>query len=134
MRTPPILPPILFKFPCSFYYLVSLRECVIAPHLMSYFTLYDGLAELWNLTAGETLQCVYALWHHIWCKIDTDGLTFTGTLIWYQTHKQIYTQHIQGPIHWNINIYYTNCLVLQLLVSQYPDFSKINHLQKSRVC
>ena len=52
-----------------------------------------------SLGAGSSL--LYVL-----CKASkfTLGLThdmvFASTLIWYYAHKQIYTQHTQGPIDW----------------------------------
>ena len=97
--SPPILPtppPFLFQilsYPlsphfsvtsnpqshCSFCCPVSLAEWVITLHMSSLGTL---------VSKGS-----WYVFHATRCQVYWDMWFFTGTLIWYNTHKQKHTQH-----------------------------------------
>ena len=43
----------------------------------------------------------YATRRQVYCSFNTYDMAFASALIWYHTHRQIHTQHIQGPIDWH---------------------------------
>ena len=66
------------------------------------------LSSLGNLVPESSCHLFYATRHQVYYRSDTDDMAFASTLIWYHSHKQIHTKHIQWPIEWHINTLYIN--------------------------
>ena len=117
--TPTLLSPPTPQPNCSFCCWVSFAECVVTPYLKCYFLLNDNM-DLHMPSLGTLVPegpwCVFyatrcqvtEVWH-IMC-------IFTGTLIWYYSHK--HTQHTRAsrlthPTYiFTPPVVYTTCYVI----------------------
>ena len=64
-----------------------------------------NLSRFGTLVSDVPCYVFYAASSWVYSSFDTDDMAFAGTLIWYQTYKQIHTHHTHGSIGWHINIY-----------------------------
>ena len=94
---------------CSFCCPVSCAVWVITSHLMYY--IFYAFILFYFIYFMELSINFTEVWHIM--------SFFTGTLLWYHTHK--HTQHTQGPVdrHNHINIYLHNLLCAHSSYSYY---------------
>lgn len=85
-RLPILLSPVfqILPNPLPHYFccLVSLTKCVITPHLTCYFALWYYGPKLGTLVQATPCFVLYTIRHQIYCRFDTDDMSFASTLIW----------------------------------------------------